>query len=522
MCGPRRYAVALAMAATTTTATLVVAFGVSLLPARAAAAPLFELVGANLGSGGLNARAYGPSAASTYFNPALLPRASQGFELGVFVLNDAISITLDARSDAVAVPEAALNNFNSGTRSAGTSPALPTTWLANGCQRATGTCVTDLQAHPRQSGGTSSNTRAYQVVGLVNHLYKRYLTLGFYTLVPLGPFMQGHGFYDDEREQYFTNSLHPELYSDRLTSMSLSLGAGSQITKQLSIGLGFSLALANTATGSTYVCDATKVNDTLLLSTKLQVIAGVSPHVAVSFRPIDQLDLSATIHTPQKMQTDTASASLLPNGDSQTAQRRSVQAWLPWTLGLGLAYDFYETDRHVWAVTATGTYELWSDYVNRQGEQPQVNFGWTNTVSGGLGLRYIYDKKLTAILDGAYKPSPVPLQTGRTNYVDNNRYSFNGGVTYDMPVEKWGVHFRFGGQAQVHFLQPRHQTKIPPPTTGPHYSQLVQDEWSDAAVDSRGSLIPASAGLQTNNPGWPGFASKGFLLGMGLSAALLY
>ncbi len=41
------------------------------------ASPLFELVGSGFGSGGLNSRATGASAASAYFNPALLPQAKQ-------------------------------------------------------------------------------------------------------------------------------------------------------------------------------------------------------------------------------------------------------------------------------------------------------------------------------------------------------------------------------------------------------------------------------------------------------------
>src|SRR5687768_7805556 len=80
-----------------------------LISSGAAASPLFELMGAGVGTGGLNARAAGPSAASTYFNPALLPRAKQGLDLGWYMLNDAISITLDARSSANDVPLSAVN-----------------------------------------------------------------------------------------------------------------------------------------------------------------------------------------------------------------------------------------------------------------------------------------------------------------------------------------------------------------------------------------------------------------------------
>ena len=63
------------------------------VPAPAAASPLFELVGSGLGTGGFSARTRSPSSASAYFNPALLPRAKQGLELGVFVLHDAIGVT---------------------------------------------------------------------------------------------------------------------------------------------------------------------------------------------------------------------------------------------------------------------------------------------------------------------------------------------------------------------------------------------------------------------------------------------
>jgi hypothetical protein len=50
----------------------------------------------------------------------------------------------------------------------------------------------------------------------------------------------------------------------------------------------------------------------------------------------------------------------------------------------------------------------------------------------------------------------------------------------------------------------------------------VQDEWVDGATDNRGQVIAASNGLQTNNPGWPGFRSEGLILGGGLNVSLLY
>ena len=60
------------------------------------------------------------------------------------------------------------------------------------------------------------------------------------------------------------------------------------------------------------------------------------------------------------------------------------------------------------------------------------------------------------------------------------------------------------------------------PFAGRNYSQLVQDEWLDGAQNSRGEPIAESNGLQTNNPGWPGFSSRGLILGAGVQLALLY
>ena len=46
---------------------------------------------------------------------------------------------------------------------------------------------------------------------------------------------------------------------------------------------------------------------------------------------------------------------------------------------------------------------------------------------------------------------------------------------------------------------------------------------SSCSVDSLSKTpIPRTDGLQTNNPGWPGFASEGWILGGALSVAVLY
>ena len=497
-------------------------FALIVLPSHSAhASPLFELVGSAFGSGGLNARATGPSAASAYFNPALLPQARQGLEIGWFFVNDAINVTLDARSHSNDVPESALNRFGTD------NPTLPTSWLENGCDPATGgSCVTELQPTPRQSQGSSGNFNMYQTIGLVSQVAEERLVLGIYAMVPYGSFTQAHSFFVDEREQFFTNSLHPEMYGDRLTPVSLAFGAGSRVLDWLSLGLTFTLGLKNNADAVVYVGNSAKLADTLQLSTKVDVAASVSPHFSILVEPIDDLDVSLIVHSPQKMEINTAFSTYLPNGDLQRAERPATHAWMPWTIALAPAYDFAKTEHYKFGVAATFTYERWSEYLNRQTERPLKNYEWADTFNGTAGVRIVHDNALTLFFDGTYRPSPVPLQTGRTNYVDNDRFGLSAGFNYDYEVPDWKVAFRFGAQAQLHFLMQRHQSKYDPSSPslkGKTYSQLVLDEWPDGTKDiATGEVIAESNGLQTNNPGWPGFASEGKILAGGLNVSLLY
>lgn len=492
----------------------------ALWPAATLASPPFELVGSALGSGGLSPRESGADASSAYFNPARLARAEPGVQLGWFVLNDAIDITLFARNPAVDIPPLAVSEFE------GNFPSIPTDWLQHGCNRAQGgTCATNLAPRPRQGAGTSGDTRVYQVYGLVSRVVDRWLTLGVYGMMPLDAFMQGNVFFPDEREQFFSNSLHPELYSDRLSAMALAFGASSQLAKWIAIGVGVTLSLTNSADAQTYVGNSNMIADTLRLDTKIKVSTGAAPNLGVMLTPIEGLDINLTAHTPQKLEIVTGFSTFLPNGDLQRAQRTATLAWEPWTFGLGAQYDFLRNQQHRFGVVVGTTYKLWSDYLNRQTERPQQGYGWSNTLGVTGGLRYTYDQRLSGFVDAGYEPSPVPPQTGRTNYVDNDRYSIGAGVNYQFAIPDTQLRLRIGLQGQMHILPERSQVKIDPtapPWAGRRYSQLVLDEWVDGAMNSRGQVLQESFGLQTNNPGWPGFSSSGMILGGGLNVSLLY
>jgi hypothetical protein len=105
----------------------------------------------------------------------------------------------------------------------------------------------------------------------------------------------------------------------------------------------------------------------------------------------------------------------------------------------------------------------------------------------------------------------VPPQTGRTNYVDNDRVGLTVGGDYDFRLG--GLHFRPGLGASGQLLMRRYQAKD---------DALIRDELPDNTVDRNLDPVPAARGLQTNNPGWPGFASEGFVWSANVWLTLIY
>jgi long-chain fatty acid transport protein len=484
----------------------------------ARASPLFELLGGGFGGGGLNARATGASAASTYFNPSLLPKARQGLELGWLVLHDSIQLDLLPRSPSDDVPASAFDRVRTDR------PPVPTIWLNQGCSPATGSCVREVPRAPRQGDGSTDSVRGYQMLGLVNHLLGESLTLGLYALVPLQSFTQAHSFFVDEREQFGTNSLHPELLSDRLTPVSLAFGAGSRLWRRLYLGLSFTLGLNNGAAATAYVGNSTRLNETLQLSTRVDVETTVSPHVALSYEPSDRARIGFTLHSPQKVVIDTEFGIYLPNGDVQQARRTATHAYLPWIAAVAGSYDLSPRADRTWELVATIAFERWSRYIDRQSERPSSAYAWRDLATGALGLHFARGP-YSAGFDASYRRSPVPDQSGRTNYVDNDRLGMHLGGNFEWPLPSLEVALRFGAQAQVHVLPERKVQKLDPRTTASRKprDQLVVDEWPDDSIDiSTGRVIADAAGLQTNNPGWPGFGSRGYLIAGALTVALLY
>lgn len=477
------------------------------------ASPLLELVGDVTGPGGLNPRVAAVSSAAAYFNPALLARAPQQIDVGFVFLTDQISMSLDGRPGGdVPLIVGDRSALDPGTRSPISNDTMPTDWLEHGCS---GQACGDspMQSRPRQAAGTSDNRRAFLALGMVAPIVGDSFVFGLHTLLPMGDFMTTHSFYADEREQFFTNSLHAELYSDRLTAMSVALGFGSKVSKSIAFGAGFTMGFQNEAVSGSYARDPIDY-EKMRLSNDVRVKTALAPNFGAEFRPSERLSIVATLHTAQRMEIATQFNALVPSGVEAGASRLAVHNYVPVTLGLGSEWAVVQSEERRIALVGTVTYEAWSNYVDRQGEVPKDSYGlayeWKDILVVDAGLRYGAED-VHVLLDATYRPSPVPEQTGRSNYVDNSRVGCALGVDFDMKFDE--VTIRPAAQLQGQRLLYRHHQKD---------NAQLRDELPDGSVDLNGNPLVESQGLQTNNPGWPGFASEGWILAGSLSVAIVY
>jgi hypothetical protein len=478
----------------------------------ASASPLFDLTGGTDGLGGLQAGTIGGGPSAAYFNPALLVQAPFGFTVGFLVIGQQIGVSLDGRlGTQYAVPDGVANATHAGG-SAFPNVPLPTNLLQNGSP-ASGLNPA-LAPRPRQGAGTGHQTVAYETIGFVAKLLDDRLAFGFYGIIPDKNFTNLDAFYADEREQYFSNSLHPELYGDRLTPVSIAFGLGWRLTKELSIGLGGSLSLQAGVTAPTYVANAGALQN-LLIDTNAKVNVSLSPNIGISYAPFPRWHFTGTVHAPEKVELGVDFTFLLPNGIEQGTDFMLVYDYMPWQVGAGAAYDLLQRGDDTLTLAATAVYGKWSDYLDRHGEAAVLAYGWYDTLTPTAGARYQHGST-GVFLDAQYKPTPVPLQTGRTNYVDNDRVGAGAGVDYAFSLLHTSM--RVGLQAQAYWLVPRRQTKLPTPSEPDglnHYPTRVVDEVPDDAAVA-GLPLAGSQGLQTNNPGWPGFGSHGGILGGGV------
>jgi hypothetical protein len=405
-------------------------------------------------------------------------------------------VTLDGRLPGADVP---LVVGGRGVTSGGQPlppSVVPTQWLTQGSG-------SGFAARPRQSQGSGGQTRTYLTLGFAKSIVKDRLSLGLYAVLPISSFTTAQPFFPDEREALFTNSLHSELYGDRLTAVSIVCGAAFKILPELSVGAAVSVGLANTAGSQDYVQSATDYS-TLLLENRITTAVNFAPTVGVQYHPEPWLRFGATLHSPEQFTVAATVDATLPTGTESGTTQQNVFDWMPWSVAGGVEAQVVRLGAYAMSVVGSANYALWSRYVDRMGQSPGGTYGsdmaFHDTMSGALGVRHTYENA-RAFVDLRYVPTPVPRQVARSNYVDNDRVGVGFGADVLLALLK----LRPGFQVFADRFVPRTNQK--------NDGRIVDEVPDGSVVGTTGAPVAGSQGLQTNNPGWPGFSSGGWLWG---------
>ncbi len=247
----------------------------------------------------------------------------------------------------------------------------------------------------------------------------------------------------------------------------------------------------------------------------------MSPNLGVSWKPSSRWRFSGTAHAPEKVELSVGFTFLLPTGLQQGSTFPLVYDYMPWQLGAGAEYDLLKSrGRHpdrrrrppcTGKVVRTTRIATGSPRCPLTAGTTPSRRPWGSPVSGTMPGR--------TLLDLQYKPSPVPAPDG-AHQLRRQRPRRRYGRSRVRISRRGTRRCASALQTQIFWLIPRHQTKLPTPDSPDggqsHRARPRRRRASRRQPGRRKPLTQGAQGLQTNNPGWPGFGSYGVVLGGGL------
>ncbi len=504
-----------------------------LLTTILSASSLLELVGAPDSPNPFTARTVSIGGEAAYFNPALLVGQQDSAKAGFFMMVESLFIDhfkrplTDANGDGIPDIDIADSIYEKAA-----SDQINKVSEDYIDQRFTPIPTTGPRGLIKKRGSADyDDIKMVIALGATKTIIEDWLTLGLYMLLPATSVQTQVPYYNDEREQYFSNSLHFELLEDRSQQFNIAFGLGGKVNDYLHLGAGISFTTYTLTQTDVYVPDSSNPAFQIL-NTSLKVTGSISPHFSFAAYPIDDLVITGTVH----LQSD--------NGQIELQNRTQVWGWdygydpnepdkkvtrylgssgsmtygyEPLRVGWGISYGFNIGHNYKLAPVLGGTWSHWATYENRHGLRPQDKWHDSFTAQGGI---HISHEERQIGFDFSFVQTPVPEQTGRENYIDNHRLIWAAGWTEYFEFEKFTL--AGGVQAQLQWLLYRTTMKDPTRTEA---EGGVVDEYPDTLIDytdPERNPIAEAQGLQTNNPGFPGFRSGGFLIGTSLFMKILY
>lgn len=300
----------------------------------------------------------------------------------------------------------------------------------------------------------------------------------------------------DEREQYFSNQVHFELLGERQQTQVLMAGAAIQPISWFSFGVALNWMPYSRTSTEVYTRSPTDPSQ-VDINLKVSQDARLAYQVGMTIQPLKSLFIGAAWRGAQffglKGQNEVQVKGTEETDAYPVYQYMDVTIhYSPNSLATGIEWDFENLK-----LTGDATWMGWSDFRSSHSEPALLEDTW----EFGLGSELKFGD--TDFRVGArYIPTPVPLQTGRTNMADNDRYvaTMGGGRLLKL----LGKEVQLDLHVQLHLLPQRDNIKDNTQDWQPCEDGNLAMGICDENVD-----VP---GLQTGNPGFPGFSSGGWMI----------
>lgn len=418
-------------------------------------------------------------------NPGALALQERSLSVGMIAAFTQAEILLHARPPGYDVPDLGSD-----------SPALPSSRT------------------PRARQDTTSVSPLYGItVGGVTGLGFERVRFGATAFLPAGELLALDSHFVDERERFSSNRLYFELLDRRLRRMDLQFGAGWRLLDWLGVGMGMTMVPGAALANDVYLQDPTNQADIdLNLKTSTDFTWGWSAGATIEVARWLAIGLTYKSDVAVRVSGANRIYVLGAEGDEggYVIQRFDlVPSYSPALATLGLASTLGR-----WSLSLDGQWTQWSRYRDTHNEDA----GFDDTLSWRLGAQVRLSERMTGNMGLSWAPSPVPEQTGRSNYVDNDRLVLSAGTGHE--VDLGGKPARVSWFMQLHALRTRHTTKATQqayPECAPGVRALC-DEVPDDTTDGRtGVPYEEARGLQTGNPGFPGFSSGGWMGVLGVA-----
>lgn len=456
-----------------------------LLAASPASANPFDLFGPSSrgASSGNAGTASADDYSAAYYNPAALTLGSSSAGIGFIGSGGSARIAPMLRPSGYEIPD---------LTSAG--PAISTDQTL------------------RSRSGSRAPSQYGVLIGASSRLGTENLRLGVMAYIPLIGSDEQMSMFNDERERLFSNELQFELLGGRVQHATVFVGAAYRVTPWLSLGVGASYMPAADTQNFIYLDNIADQSD-VDLNVGLALQSRFRPNAGVLVEPNDEWRFGLAFRDEQYLRltgrNEVQVRGLQGGSDYPFYQELDLTLqYSPRTFAAGASWVKGE-----FTTSVDMRYYVWASYRNNQGQDA----GFRDTFSPRVGVEWQFLPLHAARMGLEWEPSPVGDTRGRYNYVDNDRIVTAIGSEHAVAFD--ASRLVFGWHAQIHWLLEEVVTKRVPEDVvacGPGITEIC-DEVPDGEIDpDTGEPYVLGQGLQTGNPGFPGWVSGGVIASAGV------